>query len=62
MEVRVDEEICEGCETCVEICPEIFEIQWEVALVKTEEIPEELEEACIEAAESCPVDAIVIEE
>lgn len=62
MEVRVGEEICEGCEIYVEICPEIFEIQWDVAVAKMEEIPEELEGACLEAAESCPVEAIVIEE
>jgi len=62
MKVRVDEELCVGDETCVEICPEIFEMQGDVAAAKMEEVPEELEGACKEAAESCPVDAILIEE
>jgi len=43
MEVRVDEEACVGDETCVEVCPEIFEMQGDVAVAKMEEVPEELE-------------------
>jgi ferredoxin len=62
MKVRVDEEVCVGDETCVEVCPEIFEMQGDVAITKMEEVPEELEGACKEAAESCPVNAILIEE
>ncbi len=62
MKVRVDEEVCVGDETCVEICPEIFEMQEDVAVTKMEEVPEALESACKEAAESCPVEAILIEE
>jgi len=62
MKVRVDEEACVGDETCVEICPEIFEMHGDVAVTKMEEVPEELEAACREAAESCPVEAILIEE
>jgi ferredoxin len=62
MKVRVDPEICVGDETCVEICPEIFEMQGDVAVAKMEEVPEELEGKCKEAAESCPVEAILIAE
>jgi ferredoxin len=62
MKVRVDPEMCVGDETCVEICPEIFEMQEDVAVAKMEEVPEELEGKCKEAAESCPVEAILIEE
>jgi len=62
MKVRVDPEMCVGDETCVEICPEIFEMEGDVAVAKMEEVPEELEGKCKEAAESCPVEAILIEE
>ncbi len=62
MKVRVDEEACVGDETCVEICPEIFEMQGNVATAKMDEVPEELEGACKNAAKSCPVDAILIED
>jgi len=62
MKVRVDPEMCVGDETCVEICPEIFEMEGDVAVAKMEEVPEELEGKCKEAAESCPVEAILIEQ
>lgn len=62
MKVRVDEEACVGDGTCVEICPEIFEMDGDLAVTKMEEVPEELQGACREAAESCPVEAIAIEE
>jgi len=62
MKVRVDEEVCVGDETCVEICLEIFEMEGDVAVAKMGEVPEELERACKEAAESCPLEAILIEE
>jgi ferredoxin len=62
MKVRVDEETCVGDETCVQICPEIFEMNGDVAVAKMEEVPKDLEEKCKEAAEACPVEAIAIEE
>ena len=36
----------------MEICPEISEMNGDVAVAKMEEVPEELEEKCKEAAES----------
>ena len=62
MKVRVDEDACVGDETCVEVCPEIFEMRGDVAVTKMEEVPDELEDSCREAAESCPVEAILIED
>jgi ferredoxin len=62
MKVRVDEETCVGDETCVQVCPEIFEMKGDVAVAKAEVVPKDLEAKCKEAAEACPVEAIVIEE
>ena len=62
MEVWVDEALCDGCEICIEICPELFEKKWEVALANAREVPEEWEEHCMEAAETCPTGAIIIED
>ncbi len=62
MRVRVDEEACVGDGTCAEICPEIFEMRGDLAAVKMNDVPEEFEERCREAVESCPVEAIIIEE
>ena len=61
MKVRVDPELCVGDGTCVEICPEIFEMPEDIALAKVEAVPKDLEGKCKEAAESCPVEAILIE-
>jgi ferredoxin len=62
MKVKVDKETCVGDETCVETCPEVFEMNGDVAVAKMEEVPKEVEKKCREAAESCPVEAIIIEE
>ena len=62
MRVRVDEDACVGDGTCAEICPEIFEMRGDVAVAKMEEVPDEFEDSCREAAESCPVEAILMED
>jgi ferredoxin len=62
MKVRVDKETCVGDETCVEVCPEAFEMQGDVAIAKEENVPKDLEEKVKEAATSCPVEAIIVEE
>jgi len=61
MEVEVNED-CIACEMCVEICPEVFEMGEEFAEVTVDEVPEQYEDLVREAAEECPVDAIIVEE
>lgn len=64
MRVIVDEETCIGCGRCVEICPEVFELDGEIAVNKRGEgndVPRQYEQACEEAASECPVEAITIE-
>ena len=62
MKVTVDPDICVGCEMCVDSCPELFEMQDDIAIVKEEVVPENLQEACRDAAKECAVEAIIIEE
>lgn len=62
MLVKVDEETCIGCGLCAEDCPDVFEMNDDKARVKVDEVPEGIAEACREAAENCPVEAIEIEE
>lgn len=60
MRVKIIEDTCIGCGVCPEMCPDLFEMDGAIAKVKTEAVPEKLEAECTEAAESCPVEAIVI--
>ncbi len=63
MRVYVDSDVCCGCGPCVDTCPEAFALNVEgIAVVKVDEVPEELQGACWEAAEDCPTVAIAIEE
>lgn len=54
--VSIDD-TCIACGTCVEICPEVFELIGDIALVKNG-ANLSLNEKIIEAAEACPVEAI----
>ncbi len=58
----VDSEFCGGCGPCVDICPDVFELNEDgLAVVNFDEAPEELHEACWEAADCCPTEAISME-
>ena len=61
MKVRVDADICIGCESCVDICPEIFEMSDDIAITKMDTVPADLQDSCSEAADICAVDAIFID-
>jgi ferredoxin len=61
MKAVVDEDLCTGCELCTETCPDVFEMQGDVAVAKVDTIPAGAEESAKQAAEECPVEAIKIE-
>jgi ferredoxin len=53
----VDQDVCTGCETCIDLCPEVFRL--------TDDMVAEVfdpagagEEEIQEAIESCPVECI----
>lgn len=62
MKVFIDEDECIGCGTCVELCPDVFEMNEEkekAEVILSEGGPKE----CIEEAiDSCPVSCIHWEE
>lgn len=62
MKAKVDPDLCTGCELCVETCPEVFEMEEDVAHVKVDEIPPDAVDCAKQAADECPGEAITIEE
>lgn len=63
MKVKVLEDTCIGCGACQALCEDVFEINEEgFATAKVDVVPEENNEACKDAAECCPVGAIVVED
>ena len=60
MKVRVEDN-CTLCGMCVDICPEVFSLGDMQAEVTESNISPESEELVQEAAEECPVEAIVID-
>jgi ferredoxin len=60
MRVRI-EDTCTACGLCVDTCPEVFEMGDEMAEVIVDDVPPEHEDAVQQAADECPVEAIIIE-
>lgn len=63
MKPKVDEDLCIGCGLCEDTCPEVFRLLDDgYAHVINEEPEAELYGCARDAADSCPVAAISIEE
>lgn len=60
MKVRI-EDSCTACGLCVDTCPEVFTMGDNIAEVLAETVPAELEDAVQQAADECPVEAILVE-
>ena len=60
MKVRV-EDSCTACGLCVDTCPDVFVMGDDIAEVIVDQVPAELEDAAQQAADECPVEAIVVE-
>lgn len=60
MKSIIVEDTCIACGTCVAICPEVFDLPGDIAVVKAG-ADLSLDDAIVEAAEACPVEAIKYE-
>jgi ferredoxin len=56
----VDWDLCIGCGSCIELCPEVFELRDDKAVVINAEKCDTCN--CQEAIDICPVEAIKWEE
>lgn len=61
MRITIDKEACTGCGVCESLCPDVFQIgeDEKAHIVNAESCNES---NCQEAADSCPTQAILIEE
>jgi ferredoxin len=60
MRVRI-EDSCTACGLCIETCPEVFEMGTEIAQPIIGDVPPEFEDSVIQAADECPVEAIIVD-
>ena len=60
MKVRI-EDTCTACGLCCDTCPEVFEMGDDMATVIVDEVPAEFQDAAQQAADECPVEAIIVE-
>lgn len=61
MNVRVDPELCIGCELCVQAAPAVFKMEGDKAVPIVNPVPSDAEATAKDAVDSCPVTAIFIE-
>ena len=58
--VKIDRLICVGFETCVEVAPDLFQMDEEGIAIFTSDTNEVDKETVLEACKECPVDALVV--
>jgi|TARA_B100000678_G_scaffold81595_1_gene67871 ferredoxin len=58
--VKIDRLICVGFETCVEVAPDLFQMDEEGIAIFTSDTNEVDKEIVLEACKECPVDALVV--
>ncbi len=60
MTVKI-EDTCTACGLCVDTCPDVFDMGDDIAQVVVGEVPPEFEDAVQQAADECPIEAIIVE-
>ena len=58
VKIKIDSESCNGCMTCVEVCPELFGSRESGIEIIAKEVPAEFTDKCHFAAGLCPKGAI----
>ncbi|MBU01337.1 MAG: ferredoxin [Gemmatimonadetes bacterium] len=58
--VKIDRLICVGFETCVDVSPDLFQMDEEGIAIFTSDTHEVDKATILEACKECPVDALVV--
>lgn len=62
MKAEIDRDGCIACGLCASTCPEVFRMADDgYAEVYVDEVPQECEDAAVEAQEGCPTSVIKVE-
>ena len=61
MRVKVDRELCAGMAYCIDVASDVFELDEEGKAVVLDASSVD-DETLLEAAKSCPLDAIILED
>jgi len=61
MKVKIDADLCTACGLCVDSVPDVFKMGDDVAEVIVSDVPGNLEQDVQDAADDCPVEAILVE-
>jgi ferredoxin len=64
MKISVNKKSCNGCTICNITCPEVFLIEEDGKAAVLQGLPDtsHIQQICCEAADECPMNAIMIEE
>jgi len=63
MKIHANSDLCGGTGLCIETCPEVFELDDErISTVMVNDVPDELQQACRQAVDDCPTNAITVEQ
>ena len=60
MNVRIDKEACVGCGLCADMCPDVFAMEEDKAVVSAQPSNDQQAACGREAADQCPVSAILV--
>jgi len=62
MTANIDDNLCMGCGLCAEICPEVFWLAGETAIVGDSPFSQRSKADCRDVKEQCPTKAISLSE